>query len=70
MVLCFTGIGTAKWGGTPLAPLLKQAGVLDRGTEVVFWGADSGTEVWRYGSRIASRAACAADAMNLNNCST
>ena len=34
-----SGIGTAKWGGTPLAPLLKQAGVMDRGIEVVFWGA-------------------------------
>lgn len=42
-----SGIGTAKWGGTPLAPLLKQAGVTNRGTEVVFWGADSGTEVVR-----------------------
>ena len=39
-----SGIGTAKWGGMPLAPLLKQAGVMDRGIEVVFWGADSGTE--------------------------
>ena len=42
-----SGIGTAKWGGTPLATLLKQAGVMDRGIEVVFWGADSGTEVIR-----------------------
>ena len=42
-----SGIGTAKWGGTPLAPLLKQAGVMDRGIEVVFWGADSGTEIIR-----------------------
>ena len=36
------GIGNARWAGTPLAPLLKQAGVLERGTEVVFWGADKG----------------------------
>ncbi|MGZ8272848.1 MAG: sulfite oxidase [Burkholderiaceae bacterium] len=42
-----SGIGNAKWGGAPLAPLLKQAGVLDRGIEVVFWGADSGTEAIR-----------------------
>lgn len=42
-----SGIGNAKWGGAPLAPLLKQAGVLDRGIEVVFWGADSGTEAVR-----------------------
>ena len=42
-----SGIGNAKWGGTPLAPLLKQAGVMDRGVEVVFWGADTGTETVR-----------------------
>ncbi len=42
-----SGIGTAKWGGTPLAPLLKQAGVMDRGIEVVFWGADAGVETVR-----------------------
>ena len=39
----FGGIGTARWGGARLAPLLKKAGVLDEATEVVFWGADSGT---------------------------
>jgi DMSO/TMAO reductase YedYZ molybdopterin-dependent catalytic subunit len=38
------GIGTARWAGTPLAPLLHEAGVLDRGREVVFWGADAGEE--------------------------
>jgi DMSO/TMAO reductase YedYZ molybdopterin-dependent catalytic subunit len=36
------GIGNARWGGTPLAALLDDAGVLDPGTEVVFWGADAG----------------------------
>ena len=36
------GIGNARWAGTPLAPLLKHAGVLEQGTEVIFWGADSG----------------------------
>ena len=36
------GIGNAKWAGTPLAPLLKEAGVLDGGIEVVFWGTDEG----------------------------
>jgi len=36
------GIGTAHWAGTPLAPLLREAGPLAEGTEVVFWGADSG----------------------------
>jgi DMSO/TMAO reductase YedYZ molybdopterin-dependent catalytic subunit len=34
------GVGNARWAGTPLAPLLKQAGVLEEGIEVVFWGAD------------------------------
>ena len=36
------GIGTAHWAGTPLAPLLREAGPLPEGTEVVFWGADGG----------------------------
>jgi DMSO/TMAO reductase YedYZ molybdopterin-dependent catalytic subunit len=35
-------IGNARWAGTPLAPLLRRAGVAEEGTEVVFWGADSG----------------------------
>ena len=36
------GIGNARWAGTPLAPILKEAGVLENGIEVVFWGADEG----------------------------
>ena len=36
------GVGNARWAGAPLAPILKQAGVLDEGIEVVFWGADEG----------------------------
>ena len=36
------GIGNAHWAGTPLAPVLTEAGVLDNGIEVVFWGADEG----------------------------
>jgi DMSO/TMAO reductase YedYZ molybdopterin-dependent catalytic subunit len=39
-----SGIGTARWAGTPLAPLLQEAGVLDRGSEVIFWGSDAGEE--------------------------
>jgi DMSO/TMAO reductase YedYZ molybdopterin-dependent catalytic subunit len=35
-------IGNARWAGTPLAPVLERAGVLEDGTEVVFWGADAG----------------------------
>lgn len=29
------GIGNASWAGTPLAPLLEEAGVLEKGIEVV-----------------------------------
>jgi DMSO/TMAO reductase YedYZ molybdopterin-dependent catalytic subunit len=36
------GVGNARWGGTPLALLLEEASILDEGSEVVFWGADSG----------------------------
>lgn len=38
------GIGNASWAGTPLAPLLEEAGVLEKGIEVVFWGMDAGEE--------------------------
>ncbi|WP_455244443.1 sulfite oxidase [Petrachloros mirabilis] len=38
------GIGTAKWVGTPLAPLLKEAGLKPEGIEVVFFGKDAGEE--------------------------
>jgi DMSO/TMAO reductase YedYZ molybdopterin-dependent catalytic subunit len=48
------GIGNARWGGTPLTPLLEQAGVLDEGTEVVFYGADSGKVTIRDNSGILS----------------
>lgn len=41
------GVGNATWAGTPLAPLLEEAGVLDAGIEVVFWGADSAEQTWR-----------------------
>ncbi len=40
-------VGNATWGGTPLAPLLEEAGVLEEGIEVVFWGADAGEQTWR-----------------------
>ena len=36
------GIGNARWAGTPLAPILKEAGILDSGIEVVFWCTDEG----------------------------
>jgi DMSO/TMAO reductase YedYZ molybdopterin-dependent catalytic subunit len=41
------GIGNATWAGAQLAPLLDEAGVLDEGSEVVFWGADAGEQTWR-----------------------
>lgn len=37
-----SAIGNARWAGTPLATLLHEAGVLEQGTEVVFYGIDSG----------------------------
>ena len=37
-------IGNAKWGGVRLRDLLNDAGVQDKGIEVVFYGADKGTE--------------------------
>ncbi|MCB1498173.1 MAG: sulfite oxidase [Bauldia sp.] len=36
------GVGNARWAGTPLAPILENAGILDSGIEVVFWCADEG----------------------------
>ncbi len=37
-------IGNAKWTGTPLALLLKECGLKSDALEVVFFGADQGTE--------------------------
>jgi DMSO/TMAO reductase YedYZ molybdopterin-dependent catalytic subunit len=37
-------IGNARWGGINLADLLMDAGIQSDGIEVVFYGADSGTE--------------------------
>jgi DMSO/TMAO reductase YedYZ molybdopterin-dependent catalytic subunit len=48
------GIGNAHWGGAQLATLLEEAGVLDQGTEVVFWGKDRGTVTIRDNSGIVS----------------
>jgi DMSO/TMAO reductase YedYZ molybdopterin-dependent catalytic subunit len=63
------GIGTAKWGGTPLAPILQEAGVLDKGIEVVFFGSDAGQEEVR-GIKMPqnfARSMSLADAMNPHN---
>ena len=48
------GIGNARWAGARLAPLLESADILDEGTEVVFWGADSGQETIRDNTGILS----------------
>jgi DMSO/TMAO reductase YedYZ molybdopterin-dependent catalytic subunit len=37
-------VGTARWRGTPLRPLLEEAGVPDRAVEVLFTGLDRGVE--------------------------
>jgi DMSO/TMAO reductase YedYZ molybdopterin-dependent catalytic subunit len=37
-------VGTADWTGTPLAPLLRQAGIRGDAVDVVFTGADHGIE--------------------------
>jgi sulfane dehydrogenase subunit SoxC len=37
-------VGTAEWTGTPLAPLLEEAGPLEEAVEVVFTGLDRGVQ--------------------------
>jgi DMSO/TMAO reductase YedYZ molybdopterin-dependent catalytic subunit len=37
-------VGTSRWTGTPLAPLLREAGLYDAAVDVVFTGADHGVE--------------------------
>jgi sulfane dehydrogenase subunit SoxC len=37
-------VGNSEWTGTPLAPLLEEAGVLDGAVEVVFTGLDRGIQ--------------------------
>src|SRR4029077_12800778 len=37
-------VGTAEWTGTPLAPILEEAGVDPAGIEVVFTGLDPGVQ--------------------------
>jgi DMSO/TMAO reductase YedYZ molybdopterin-dependent catalytic subunit len=62
-------VGNAKWAGTPLAPVLQEAGVTDKGIEVVFVGSDVGEEEVR-GIKMQqnfARSLSLADAMNPNN---
>ncbi|MFN7937489.1 MAG: sulfite oxidase [Bryobacteraceae bacterium] len=42
-------IYNTKWKGTPLAPVLKEAGIRPEGIEVVFYAADAATEKIRGG---------------------
>ena len=37
-------VGTAEWTGTPLAPILAEAGLQEEAVEVVFTGADRGVQ--------------------------
>jgi sulfane dehydrogenase subunit SoxC len=37
-------VGTAEWTGTPLAPLLREAGLGDDAVDIVFTGLDHGVE--------------------------
>jgi sulfane dehydrogenase subunit SoxC len=37
-------VGTAEWTGTPLRPLLEEAGILPGAVEVLFGGADRGVQ--------------------------
>lgn len=37
-------VGTAEWTGTPLAPLLREAGLDESTVDIVFTGADHGVE--------------------------
>jgi DMSO/TMAO reductase YedYZ molybdopterin-dependent catalytic subunit len=37
-------IGTAEWAGTPLRPILEEAGVQDAAVELVFTGLDKGVQ--------------------------
>ncbi len=64
------GVGNATWSGTPLASLLDEAGVLEEGIEVVFWGADAGEQVWREEITITeqfARSMSLADALDPDN---
>jgi DMSO/TMAO reductase YedYZ molybdopterin-dependent catalytic subunit len=63
------GVGTAKWAGTPLAPILEEAQVLDDGIEVVFFGSDAGDETVRdiEMTQNFARSMSLADAMNPDN---
>lgn len=59
-------VGNAVWAGTPLAPLLEEAGIQDSGKEVVFYGRDIGQQKVREMDLVApfARSLSVAEAMN------
>ena len=63
------GIGNAKWTGTPLAPILEEAGLSKSGIEIVFFAADAGEETVRdiKMQQNFARSMSVADAMNPAN---
>ena len=63
------GIGNAKWGGTPLAAILEEAGIQDDGVEVVFIGTDVGEQTVRDTkmTQAFARSMSIADAMHPDN---
>ena len=42
--MALEAIGTARWAGTPLRPLLEEAGLPEGAVEVLFTGLDRGIE--------------------------
>lgn len=62
-------VGNATWAGTSLASLLAEAGVQEEGIEVVYWGADSGEQIWSDVpiTEHFARSMSLTDAMNPNN---
>lgn len=59
-------VGTAEWTGTPLAPLLDQAGISSDAVEVVFYGTDEGIssgDRHHYGRSLTVDEACNTDVL-------
>jgi len=50
-----TLVGNARWAGTSLAALLKEAGLKSTAREVVYFGADHGTEEINHGGATAEK---------------
>jgi DMSO/TMAO reductase YedYZ molybdopterin-dependent catalytic subunit len=51
-------IANVKWAGTPLSPILKEAGIAREAIEVAFWGADRKEEEIRGGKYPQNFARC------------